>query len=105
MFKHLRSRFHNFQTFREAIHIQWEKPTLNHQLYHVKLELFIVLFLLFVLFNEYFFIHYIQLYTLYKLELKMTEELSKHVFIKCRLLSCTCNCTCLELFALISSTF
>ena len=24
---------------KEAIHIQWEKPTLNHQLYHVNLEL------------------------------------------------------------------
>ena len=35
----------------------------------------------------------------------MTEELSKQVLKKCRLLSCTCNCTCLELFALISSTF
>ena len=24
---------------KEAIHIQWEKPTLNHQLYHVNLKL------------------------------------------------------------------
>ena len=24
---------------KEAIHIQWEKPTLNHQLYHVHLKL------------------------------------------------------------------
>ena len=24
---------------KEAIHIQWEKPTLNHQLYHVNLQL------------------------------------------------------------------
>ena len=24
---------------KEAIHIHWEKPTLNHQLYHVNLKL------------------------------------------------------------------
>ena len=29
---------HAFTTFQQAIHIQWEIPTLNHQLYHIKVK-------------------------------------------------------------------
>ena len=60
----------NFQLkIKEAIHIQWEQPTLNHQLYHVNLKF------------PCKCLHYCV--TWCKSKLKMTEELSKHVFEKC----------------------
>ena len=72
---------------KEAIHIQWKQPTLNHQIYHVNLKLSLSMLTSF--FYYCFCLISILLYTLNstKSELKMTEELSKHVFKECRLFS------------------
>ena len=71
---------HAFRTFqlkiKKAIYIQWEKLTLNHQLYHVNFRsVSIVCFVQ----SAFRYIVWVQLCTLCYSELKMTEELSKHV--------------------------
>ena len=66
-----------------AIHIQWENSTLNHQLYHVNLKLFLYIFLLLLVFfsQSHFVTHFKFNFVLctYYSELKMTV-LPKHVF-------------------------
>ena len=75
---------------KEAIHIQWEQPTLNHQLYHVNSKLSTqlhTLFCFYCLFCPMSILLYTSNKTLYKSEPKTTEELSKHYWKKCHIFS------------------